>query len=387
MKDKYKWFMVLIGLCASNIALAGRHSIARDEAARIVENRFAQFYRDEAARKKAETDAMEREIAKAADLKAQMLRDLEQSLQSEGKSAEDIMKELQEYSRDLDEQNSADNTEGGAGSNGGAADFAGGSSWSDARNAQQNGDSNMGPGLFNLEVGTAENNPFLFLKELQDKDLPTQLAGIQEVIASFEGLPGQEQLAEQFAKDLAKMSPQLAANFAQEYKKHNQGNSKKANKKASKDSKQVVDSSTEQAGLVEKNINSQGTTKNKANNLSLSGEQSGQVANSFNSIMLYRFNADSLYQIYTAPGKATTIVLAPGEKIVGAPVCGDPTKWRIKTMVKGNGAERSWHLVVQPLRAGIKTSITIATDRNRLYALEATSLEDNYMAVVRWSYA
>ena len=45
------------------------------------------------------------------------------------------------------------------------------------------------------------------------------------------------------------------------------------------------------------------------------------------------------------------------------------------------------HLTIQPLRSGITTSITVATNQGRLYLLEATSLTNNYMAVVRWNYA
>ena len=364
MKTKYRVLFLIAGLCCSNIAVAGRHSIARDEASRIVENRFAQFYRDEALRKKAEADAMNQEIAKAAKIKSDMLRDFEDSLHAAGKSAEEITQAMQDYMGKLNEDypTNAYGSDSSIGSGSLGGNSAGlGDIW-------QNSNDSLGP---ELSRGTTENNPFLFLQELEGKDLALQISGIQEVIASLEGLPGQEHLVSQFIKNLSAISPELAARFEEEYKKYSKSNKEDLNNHVSDD----------QHGSAA--VNATGATKSKT---SLKNLTAGQTAGSFNSIMVYNFNPSSLYQIYAAPGKATTIVLAPGEKIIGTPICGDSTKWKIKTMVKGNGAERNWHLVVQPLRSGVKTSITIATDQNRLYVLEATSLEDNYMAVVRWNY-
>jgi type IV secretory pathway VirB9-like protein len=76
------------------------------------------------------------------------------------------------------------------------------------------------------------------------------------------------------------------------------------------------------------------------------------------------------------------IVLAPGEKMVGSPICGDLVRWKIN-MINAAGEQ---HLTIQPLKINITTSITIATNQGRLYLLEATSLKNNYMAVVRWNY-
>ena len=95
--------IVIMTMLTPNIAIAGRHGIARDEATRIVNDRFAQFYRDEAARKQVEQTAMDREIIKAKELEAAMLRELEQNAANQNKirSFDEIDQSMQRELADL----------------------------------------------------------------------------------------------------------------------------------------------------------------------------------------------------------------------------------------------------------------------------------------------
>lgn len=111
-----------------------------------------------------------------------------------------------------------------------------------------------------------------------------------------------------------------------------------------------------------------------------------KTANTFNAITTYNFTNNNLYKIYTAPYKVTTISFAPNE-IIANSICGDSVRWKINTIINKVGGVRYQYLTVQPLRSDLTTSITITTNQGRLYVLEATSLANNYMAVVRWNYA
>lgn len=358
----YKSLIVVICLMLPAIAVAGRHGIAREEAARIVDNRFAQFYRDEAARKQAEQIAMEQEIAKARDIEAAMLRDLAASGSDRIISADELAERMQQSTEFNSAESFNNANEPYHSRNFDSSSFASKAAAADST-------------FFDIKSGSKESNPFLFLQELQNSDHDQQSRGIKEVVASLMDLPDSPQLAEQFANDLAKISPRMAEQFLIEYKSHLQDLKETPQSKKSTDPK----NNPHQNKLQSKQTTSR-VKPSKINQL----EQIKQ-GKAFNTITTYDFSSDKLYQIYAAPHKVTAIVLAPYEKITGSPICGDLTRWKISAIkVKDNPHQ---HIMIQPLRAGISTSITLATNQGRLYVLEATSLKNNYMAVVKWNYA
>lgn len=107
----------------------------------------------------------------------------------------------------------------------------------------------------------------------------------------------------------------------------------------------------------------------------------------FNAIQQYAFADGSLFQIYTAPGQVTDIVLETGEELVGpGPVAsGDTVRWVIGDTVSGSGPSKKVHILVKPTRADISTNLIINTNR-RTYHLELRSTASTYMASVSWSY-
>ena len=242
--------------------------------------------------------------------------------------------------------------------------------------------------FFDLKSGSKENNPFLFLQDLHHSEPIKRAAGIQEVVESLQGLPDHQKLSEEFIRDLAKISPDLAHEFAAAYK-DSLANTKTESPQAVKkdqskstvtklDRSNVPDSKAKQGAVADRKAIKNNTQEH-------SKRQDPNKPQTFNAVTQYNFSPNKLYQVYGSPHKVTVIVLAPGEKIVGSPICGDLVKWKINTINATSNLNRQ-HLTIQPLRDEITTSITIATNQDRLYLLEATSLKNNYMAVVRWSY-
>lgn len=108
----------------------------------------------------------------------------------------------------------------------------------------------------------------------------------------------------------------------------------------------------------------------------------------FNAIQQYAYAEGSLFQIYTAPGQVTDLVLQEGEELVGpGPVAsGDTVRWIIGDTVSGSVSTRKVHILVKPTRADISTNLIINTNR-RTYHLELRSTQSTYMASVSWTYS
>lgn len=106
-----------------------------------------------------------------------------------------------------------------------------------------------------------------------------------------------------------------------------------------------------------------------------------------NAIQKYAWAEGALFQVYTAPGKVTDIMLQAGEELVGpGPVAaGDTVRWIIGDTVSGSGAWRRVHILVKPTRSDIMTNLVINTNR-RTYHLELRATPATYMAGVSWSY-
>ncbi|AQQ07522.1 P-type conjugative transfer protein TrbG [Roseibium algicola] len=103
-----------------------------------------------------------------------------------------------------------------------------------------------------------------------------------------------------------------------------------------------------------------------------------------NAIQIYPYVEGALYQLYTAPEQLSDIALQTGEAIV-AVSAGDTVRWVIGDTVSGTGDKARAHVLVKPIKEGLKTNLVIITDR-RTYHLELTSDTETYMASVSWHY-
>jgi P-type conjugative transfer protein TrbG len=101
----------------------------------------------------------------------------------------------------------------------------------------------------------------------------------------------------------------------------------------------------------------------------------------------FAWSEGGLYQVYTAPGRVTDLVLEPGEQLAGpGPIAaGDTARWVIGDTESGQAEARRVHVLVKPTQAGLATNLVINTDR-RTYYLELRAGAATYMASVAWTY-
>jgi type IV secretion system protein VirB9 len=101
----------------------------------------------------------------------------------------------------------------------------------------------------------------------------------------------------------------------------------------------------------------------------------------------FAWSEGGLYQIYTAPGRVTDLVLEPGEQLAGpGPIAaGDTARWVIGDTESGQADARRVHVLVKPTQPGLATNLVINTDR-RTYYLELRAGTATYMASVAWTY-
>jgi type IV secretion system protein VirB9 len=106
-----------------------------------------------------------------------------------------------------------------------------------------------------------------------------------------------------------------------------------------------------------------------------------------NAVQSYPYTEGALYQVYTAPGHVTDIVLQEGEHLAGTgPVAaGDTARWIIGDTTSGAGASARVHILVKPTRSDLSTNLVINTDR-RTYLLEVRATRATWMASVSWTY-
>lgn len=101
-------------------------------------------------------------------------------------------------------------------------------------------------------------------------------------------------------------------------------------------------------------------------------------------VQVYPYSEGMLYQVHTAPGRVTDILLEAGETLV-AVASGDTARWVIGDTSSGSGAQRRTHVLVKPFASGLSTNLVITTDR-RTYHLSLNSNARTAMAALSWTY-
>jgi type IV secretion system protein VirB9 len=103
-----------------------------------------------------------------------------------------------------------------------------------------------------------------------------------------------------------------------------------------------------------------------------------------NAIQVWPYAEGALYQIYASPGRVTAIMLQEGEELVSVSA-GDTARWIVGDTTSANGATQRVHVLVKPIRTGLKTNLVITTNR-RVYLLELSATPQTWMASVSWNY-
>lgn len=105
----------------------------------------------------------------------------------------------------------------------------------------------------------------------------------------------------------------------------------------------------------------------------------------FNAAMVFDWEPNRLYQVYTKPERITDIVLETGETLLSV-AGGDSQRWSISESQSGKDLSLKRHILVKPHQLGISNNLVITTDR-RTYHIEMHSLEHvPYQASVTWKY-
>lgn len=104
------------------------------------------------------------------------------------------------------------------------------------------------------------------------------------------------------------------------------------------------------------------------------------------SAMIYDYNQDFVYEVYTKALRVTDIYLEAGEKLVGDPMLSDTVRfvWDAGKHYEATGLERQ-HIYIKPIEAGLEATLTLNTDL-RSYHILLKSYKNVYMPIVKWRY-
>ncbi|MDR3311795.1 MAG: TrbG/VirB9 family P-type conjugative transfer protein [Spirochaetaceae bacterium] len=102
--------------------------------------------------------------------------------------------------------------------------------------------------------------------------------------------------------------------------------------------------------------------------------------------MLYDFDADWVYEIYTQPLRLTDIQLEAGETVADTPFVSDSERWMLGAGVSYEGGSTVQHVYVKPTAPALEASLVINTNR-RSYHIVLRSYNYAFMPIVRWRYA
>jgi type IV secretion system protein VirB9 len=102
--------------------------------------------------------------------------------------------------------------------------------------------------------------------------------------------------------------------------------------------------------------------------------------------MVYDYNPDFVYEIYTRPLRVSDICLQPGELAVDVPFVSDSERWIIGAGISYENGSPVQHFYIKPASAGLSASLVINTDR-RVYHVILRSFSEVHMPIVRWRYS
>jgi len=102
--------------------------------------------------------------------------------------------------------------------------------------------------------------------------------------------------------------------------------------------------------------------------------------------VVYEYNSDLVYEVYTQPLRVTDVCLEPGESAVEAPFVSDSERWIIGAGLSYENNLSVQHIYVKPTTSGLSASLIINTSR-RVYRIILRSYADVHMPVVRWRYS
>lgn len=157
-------------------------------------------------------------------------------------------------------------------------------------------------------------------------------------------------------------------------------------KKSSAAASAATSASDRSTGRVTKSSSEASPTPEGARRDERAVSPSPEATAAIRPLTTYTYGDKALFSVATAPMRVTDLVLEPGEKLVSRPTAGDAARWVITVLDSVTRGEPQSHVFVKPLRSGLRTNLTLTTNR-RSYFLELSSSDDGkYMAGVQWQY-
>ncbi|GMO54518.1 MAG: P-type conjugative transfer protein TrbG [Termitinemataceae bacterium] len=101
--------------------------------------------------------------------------------------------------------------------------------------------------------------------------------------------------------------------------------------------------------------------------------------------VVYDYNADWVYELYTQIYRVSDVSLMPGEKVSEAPFISDSERWMLGAGIHFENGVPVQHIYVKPTETGLDASLIINTDM-RVYHLILKSYKDIHMPKVHWRY-
>jgi len=104
--------------------------------------------------------------------------------------------------------------------------------------------------------------------------------------------------------------------------------------------------------------------------------------------MVYDYNPDWVYEVYTQPLRASDLSLEPGEHVLtdeGSVFVSDSDRFILGSGANLEAGRAIQHIYVKPVEAGLAATLIINTDR-RVYHIILKSFKDQHMPKVRWRY-
>jgi len=102
--------------------------------------------------------------------------------------------------------------------------------------------------------------------------------------------------------------------------------------------------------------------------------------------MVYEYNPDYVYELYTQPLRVSDVCMQPGENITEPPFVSDSERWVLGAGVSYENSIPVQHVYIKPVSSGLSASLIINTDR-RVYRIILRSFQNTHMPVVRWRYS
>jgi type IV secretion system protein VirB9 len=101
--------------------------------------------------------------------------------------------------------------------------------------------------------------------------------------------------------------------------------------------------------------------------------------------MVYDYDPDWVYEVYTQPLRVTDLRLEPGEEAAEPPFISDSERWLPGAGVSYENGAAVQHIYIKPAEAGLEASLIVNTNR-RVYHIILKSYRDVHMPMVRWRY-